>query len=371
MFSDKNILLIATTDNMIWQFLLPHIDYLQKSNNHINCACAKTGFWFNELKEIGLDMYEINFARNPIHPKNLSAYKKLKKLCKNNKYDLVYCQQPVGGVMGRLIAKKFKLPCIYTAHGFHFYKGCPLVNKLIFKPVEKYCAKYTTALVTINEEDYQNAMKFKAKKVYKINGIGVDLKKYKKNENLDAIKFRSELGIEPDDFVITSIGELNKNKNTLRVIEVMSQITNPKIKYLICGQGPLQTEYEKLIEKYNLADRVKLLGFRKDIPDILTITDLYIMPSYREGLSKSMMEAMSYGLPVVASKIRGNVDLIGDNDGGLLFNPNDNAQILDCIMQLFESKELRNKFAKRNIEFIKNYDVNVVVDQLSHIYDEI
>ncbi len=371
MFSGKKIMLVATTDNMIWQFLLPHINYMIKAGNTVDCYCTKTGFWFDDMKEkYGLNVIDIPFTRSPFSIKNIKGYNQLVANEKDKKYDLVYCQQPVGGVMGRLIAKKFKIPCIYTAHGFHFYKGCPLMYKLLFKPVEKYCAKYTTALVTMNEEDYQNAQKFKAKKVYKINGIGVDLSKYKKNEKLDAKAFRAQFGIAPDDFVITSIGELNKNKNTLRLIDVMSQISNPKIKYLICGQGPLKEDYEKAIAKYNLQDRVKMLGFRKDIPDILTITDLYIMPSYREGLPKSMMEAMCYGLPVVASKIRGNMDLIGENEGGILFDPTRNAEIIDSIMQIYEDKALRNKFSKRNAEFIKNYDTSVVIDQLEKIYEE-
>lgn len=365
-------MMLATTDNMIWQFLLPHIKYLQEQGNTVECVCSKTGFWFDELRDkFGLTCHDVSLPRNPLHPSIFKGWKQLKKLQKQEHYDLVYCQQPVGGVMGRMIAKKFKIPCIYTAHGFHFFKGNSKIKNLIFRTIEKHYSKYTNALVTINQEDYNAAQKFKAKKVYKINGIGVDLSKYKVNMALNKSEFKKSLGLNEDDFVITSIGELNENKNTLRLIEVMAQIPESKIKYLICGQGPLKDKYEESIKKYGLENRVKLLGFRTDIPDILTITDLYIMPSYREGLSKSMMEAMCYGLPIVASKIRGNVDLVGENEGGILCNPTNNAEFKDAILKLYNNPDLIKQLSQRNLQEIKNYDINVVINQLEKIYEEI
>ena len=372
MIKNKKIMMLATTDNMIWQFLLPHIKYLQEQGNTVECICSKTGFWFDELRDkFGLTCHDVSLPRNPLHPSIFKGWKQLKKLQKQEHYDLVYCQQPVGGVMGRMIAKKFKIPCIYTAHGFHFFQGNSKIKNLIFRTIEKHYSKYTNALVTINLEDYNAAQKFKAKKVYKINGIGVDLSKYKVNMALNKSEFKKSLGLNEDDFVITSIGELNENKNTLRLIEVMAQIPEPKIKYLICGQGPLKDKYEESIKKYGLENRVKLLGFRTDIPDILTITDLYIMPSYREGLSKSMMEAMCYGLPIVASKIRGNVDLLGNNEGGILCNPTDDATYGEAIKHIYLDKKLEEKMGKRNKEFIKNFDIKVVLTQMEEIYREI
>ena len=181
MFTNKKIMMLSTTDNMIWQFLLPHIKYLQEQGNVVEVVCAKTGFWFDELKEkYNLKVHEMPFERNPLKLSNLKAYKKLKDLHQKEKYDLIYCQQPVGGLMGRLIGKKFKVPVIYTAHGFHFFKGCSLVKKLVYKPVEKWLSKYTNLLITINDEDYESAKKMKAKQVFKINGIGMDFNKYEK-----------------------------------------------------------------------------------------------------------------------------------------------------------------------------------------------
>lgn len=369
--TNKKIMMIATTDNMIWQFLLPHIKYLQEKGNIVECVCAKTGFWFDELKDkYGLTVHEIEFTRSPFSLKNRKGYKKLVELQKKQNYDLVYCQQPVGGLMGRLIAKKFKLPCIYTAHGFHFFKGNNPIKNFVFKTVEKYLAKYTTVLITINEEDYQASLKMKARHKFKINGIGVDLSVYKEDKNIDKQKFREELGLEKNDFVVLSVGELNENKNTFRILECIKNIENNNVKYLVCGQGPLKEKFEEYIKNNNLDKRVKLLGFRKDVAKIYAISDLYIMPSYREGLSKSMMEAMCYGLPVVASKIRGNTDLLGDNEGGILCNPNNTKEFTDAIVNLYNNKDLQKQYSKRNKNFVKNFDLKVVQKQLEEIYLE-
>ncbi len=372
MIKNKKILLICTTDNMIWQFLLPHIKYLQEQDNEVICVCAKTGFWFDELRnKHSLNMKEFNFSRSPFSLKNLKLLKHLKKYCAQEKFDLVYCQQPVGGLMGRLIAKKFKLPCIYTAHGFHFFKGNNKIKNFVFKNVEKYLSKFTKALITINEEDYQNALKFKAQKVYKINGIGIDLDKYKKLENFDIVSFRKSVGCEENDFIVTSIGELNENKNTFRLLEAIKNINLKDVKYLICGQGQLLENYINYIKENNLKEKVKMLGFRKDIPEILTISNLYIMPSFREGLSRSMMEAMSYGLPIIASKIRGNTDLVGENEGGILCDPSNTKEFEDAILNIYNNKELAKKFSERNLQFVKNFDLLIVLNQLQKVYEEL
>ena len=166
-------------------------------------------------------------------------------------------------------------------------------------------------------------------------------------------------------------GELNENKNTLRLIEAVKNVNNDKIKYLICGQGPLEEEYKKKIKEFNLESKVKLLGFRKDIPSILSCVDCFMMPSYREGLSKAMMEAMAYGLPVIASKIRGNIDLVGENEGGILVSPFETEAFSEAIELLSNDKELNERFQKRNLEFIQNFAEEKVLEQINTIVGEI
>ena len=373
MITNKKIMMITTTDNMIWQFMLPHINHLQQLGTDVECVCARTGFWFDELKEKhNLVMHEIDFGRNPLKLKNITGYKKLVKLHKERGFDLVYCQQPVGGMMGRLIGKKFKIPVIYTAHGFHFFKGCPLVNKLIYKNVEKWLSKYTDCLITINEEDYQNALKMKAKQVHKINGIGIDSNKIK-FEEFDKLAFKKELGLNEDDKVILTISEINQNKNYITMLKTIKLLVerDKTIKFVSCGTGIWKEKIHNFAKELGIEENCVFLGYRKDISKILQITDVFFHASFREGLTLSVMEAMSFGVPCVVSNVRGNRDLVVDNKGGFVVEPEDDKTFAEKLELILNNKELHNEFGKFNKEESKKYTVEKVKEQLNTIYEGI
>lgn len=369
MISQKKILIITTTDSMIGQFLLPHIKHLQDNGNIVECACHKTGFWFEDMVKSGIKVHEIPFARNPLKSTNLTAKKQLYKLCEENKYDLIHCHTPVGGVMGRLAGKKFNIPVLYIAHGFHFYEGAPLLNTLVYKNIEKHYSKYTNALVVMNEEDYSAAKKMNAKKVYKINGIGFCNANFKDNSKKEELI--KELGIGKEDKVLLSVGELNVNKNHIEILNALNEIKDKPFKYFICGRGPLNEKYEEFIYDNGLENKVKLLGFRKDINDILNLTDIFIMPSLREGLPMSMMEAMEKGIPVIASNIRGCKDLIIDGVNGLLVDLEEENGFKDAICKLLDNEDLRKEMGENNKVKIKEYYIENVLKQMEPIYDEI
>ena len=367
---NKKVLLLTTTDNMIWQFLIPHARYMQEHGATVECACAKTGFWFDELVKMGFVVHEIPLTRSPFSGKNIKGYKQLKKIVKENGINMIHCHQPVGGVMGRLIAKKFKIPCIYTAHGFHFFKGAPLKNRLIYKTVEKYCSKFTTALVTMNNEDFKNASKMKAKKAYQINGIGLDLNKYKKTEDFDKKAFKAELGVQKDEFVIVTVAEFIKRKNYETMLETIKELGDKKVKFLICGRGQQEQEIKDIIERDNLKDKVTILGYRKDVDKILQVSDCFFLPSFQEGLTLSIIEAMTFGLPVLTSTARGNRDLIVDGVNGFVAEPTDSKTYAEKIILLMEDKNLQKEMAKANKKDCQNYDISVVVEQMEKIYEE-
>lgn len=369
MIKNKKILMLCTTDNMIWQFLLPHINYLKEQGNEIICACAKTGFWFDELKEKhSLNMKEFDFSRSPFSFKNFKLLKQLKKYCKEECFDLVYCQQPVGGLMGRLIAKKFNIPCIYTAHGFHFFKGNSKIKNFVFKTVEKYLSKYTTALITINEEDYQAALKFKAKKVYKINGIGFDLNKYKE-QNKPKEEIRKELGIN-NEFCVLTVAEFIERKNYSTMLKTIAELKNQNIKYLICGSGKDKQQIENRIKELEIENNVILLGYRKDINNIMIASDCYFLASHQEGLTLSIIEALNFGLPVLTSNVRGNKDLIENNKGGFVCEQNDYLGFSNALHSLIKNKELRELMSKENLRNSSKYKIQAVLEQLQKIYEE-
>ncbi len=368
-FENKKIMVLCTTDNMITQFLIPHIRDLQEMGATVECVCARTGKWFGEIESLGIKCHEIAFERNPFKFANLKGYKKLVALQKKENYDIIYCQQPVGGLMGRLLGRKFKKQVYYTAHGFFFYEGCGLKKKLLYRTAEKWLAKYTDVLITINEEDFEAAKKFSAKKVYKISGIGLQLEKFKQLE-FDKEKLKKSLGIKKDEKVIVSVSEMIKRKNYDTMLKAISNLRYEKIKYLICGCGVEENRLKKLAHELNLDDKVLFLGYRKDVPQILGIADVFLHCSHHEGLTVSIMEAMNSSLPVVTSDARGNKDLIDDGKGGFVCKPTDVRAIIEKLKVLLDDGVLRSQFGVYNKLAVKKYSYENVKKELAKIYND-
>lgn len=305
---------------------------------------------------------------------NFIAYKNLMKLLKNGGFEVIHCNTPIGGVIGRVCGKKANIKkVIYTAHGFHFYKGAPFINRTIFKWAEKIMAHYTDAIITMNLEDYEAAKQFKLrneKRVYYIPGVGIDTKAYK-DIQLDRENLRKSIGLESSDTVLISMGDLIKRKNYESSIKAIANCNNPNIHFLICGKGPELEKLKALSRKLNVEQQIHFLGFRKDIKELLQISDIFLFTTYQEGLPRSMMEAMASGLPCIASKIRGNVDLIEDEIGGFLREPNDIKKISECINILVDNAELRNRMSISNLEAIRQFDIEYVKKRVGKIYIDI
>ena len=298
------------------------------------------------------------------------SLKELIEIMNVNNYSLMHCHSPIGGAIGRLAARSARkkgTKVIYTAHGFHFFKGAPLVNWLAYYPAERWLAKYTDVLITINTEDYEIAKKFKVNRIEYVPGVGIDTDKFK-NIEVNRTEKRESLGVSEDDFMIISVGELNKNKNHQVIIRAIAKLRNEKIKYVLCGQGPLETELRELAKELDVENQVKFLGFRKDVPDLMKVADLFAFPSYREGLSLSLMEAMASGLPVVCSEIRGNTDLIEDGKGGYLVEPSDVEGFAKYIKELIEDSRLKSEFGDFNHKKIENYSIENVMKEVENIY---
>lgn len=367
----KKVLFVATVvKKHINYFHIPTLKLFKESGWETS-VCARNDFEIKEECKIPYcdKYYDVLFERNPFKIINISCFLKLKKLIEKEKYDIVYCHTPVGGAIARLAsikARKKGTKVIYMAHGFHFFAGAPKINWLIYYPIEKCLSRYTDLLITINQEDYQRALKFKAKKVEYVPGVGIDLDKFYFDEGIRKKK-REELLISDDDFAMLSVGELTKRKNHLMVIEAMHKINNTNLHYYICGSGPLKEKIESLVKQYNLEKNVHLLGFRKDIYDICNACDLFVFPSLQEGLPVALMEAMACRMPVVCTRIRGNCNLIDEEKGGYLteISSSDLAdKILNCL-----NKSNLPQMGKYNQEVIKQYKIDKILKMMKKIFE--
>lgn len=368
----KKVLFVATVVKLhIMVFHIPYLEWFKKNGYEVHVAARNDYDNKDECIIPFCDRFhDLPFERSPIRKNNLQVYKDLKNIIDTEQYEIIHCHTPMGGAIGRLAARSARkkgTKVIYTAHGFHFFKGAPLVNWLAYYPAERWLARYTDVLITINTEDYEIAKKFKVNRIEYVPGVGIDTDKFK-NIEVNRTEKRESLGVSEDDFMIISVGELNKNKNHQVIIRAIAKLRNEKIKYVLCGQGPLETELRELAKELDVENQVKFLGFRKDVPDLMKVADLFAFPSYREGLSLSLMEAMASGLPVVCSEIRGNTDLIEDGKGGYLVEPSDVEGFAKYIKELIEDSRLRSEFGDFNHKKIENYSIENVMKEVENIY---
>ena len=325
--------------------------------------------------------YNIPFARNPLHPSNVRAYRKLKNVIDKGNYDIIHCHTPVGGMLGRFAARhtrKRGTKVIYTAHGFHFFKGAPLLNWLVYYPAERWMAHYTDDLITINKEDYNRVQNFKAKRVHYVPGVGIDLEKFVPPRDFterqrEKDEKRRELMLKPEDFVVLSVGELIKRKNHEVVIRAIAQIkreseeTYNRIQYLICGRGVLEQKLKQLAHDLDVEEHVHFLGYRSDICQICHASDLFVFMSFQEGLPVALMEAMACGLPVACSNIRGNQDLVNDGENGVLVDNTPNA-VTSYICNFVDEDEVLQDDVKVRLEKMQMFDLTSVKEKMSQIY---
>ena len=377
--SKKKALLVTTVSGFVPQFEMNNVKILQGMGYEIHYATNYNMPVYSDnnerLQNTDIKKYQVDFVRSPFRIlKNIRAYKQLKKIMKCEKYELVHCHTPMGGVLGRLAAKSANSPyVIYTAHGFHFYKGAPLMNWLLFYPIERWLAKITDILITINQEDYNLANRFRIRKkngIKLIPGVGVDTEQKKVQAKKD---FKNSLGLKENDYVITSVGELSKRKNHQVAIKAMAKVVKkrPDIVYIICGTGRVSKKLEKLIEKFDLKGNVKLLGYRTDVDEILSISNCLLFPSRQEGLPVAVLEAMSSSLPVICSDIRGNRDLIKDGQGGYVIKHQSITEYADSIIRLCYDYEKAKSFGRYNKAEVKKYDIKIIERLMVEIYSSV
>ena len=284
---------------------------------------------------------------------------------------MIHCHTPVGGIITRLAAassrKKNGTKVIYTAHGFHFFKGAPLINWLIYFTAEKFCSYFTDTIITINKEDFANAEnKLNAKKVCYVPGVGVDTSLFSGTRGKREVLL-NEISADKDSIILLSIGELSDRKNHSVSIKALSQIDNSNLHLVIAGTGEKREEFLSLAKDLGVDGRVHLLGFRTDVAELLKSADIFLFPSIQEGLPVALMEAMSCALPVICSEIRGNTDLI-DDTCGVLCDATDVDVFTAAIKKLVNNESLRKSMAEKAFKESKKYDISIIENYMKDIY---
>lgn len=381
----KRILILTSVASMILQFNMAIIRLLKDKGYEVEVACnfiagstctkEYIDLLKKELADMDVSFYQIDFNRNPFClNKTLKAYKQVKDLFKKNHYDVMHCHSPIGGMIGRLVARKYRktgTTVIYTAHGFHFYKGAPKLNWMVYYPIEKFCSRFTDKLITINHEDFNLAKtKFHAKEVHYVPGVGIDLSRFE-NVQADRAAKRREIGVPEDAFLILSVGELNENKNHQVIIRSIAELKDINdVHYAIVGIGENKDFLSNLAQELGVSERLHLLGYRKDIAELNHISDAFCFPSYREGLGLGAIEAMACGSPIITSNVHGINDYSIDGVTGYKRSPNDFAGFADAILKLYGDRNMCVQFGEYNKALAGKYDVNVILKiMMEKIYE--
>ena len=308
--------------------------------------------------------HHIDFSRSPLSTDNIKSYRQLKKIVENGKYDIVHCHTPNAAVITRLVCRKYRkkagLKVFYTAHGFHFYKGAPKLNWMVFYPIEKFCSRFTDKLITINKEDYELAKnRFHAREVCYVPGVGIDFSRFE-DIQVDRKAKRREIGVPEDSLLLLSVGELNSNKNHQIIVKALAKLNNPNVHYAIAGMGPEHDNLLALGRSLGVSNRIHLLGYRHDIPELNYSADIFCFPSLREGLGLSSIEAMTCGLPLITSNVHGINDYSTEGVTGYKCAPADSDGFAKAIQTLSEDPELRKRMGQNNRMLAKKYEINAI-----------
>lgn len=369
----NKILFVATIHKHFRAFHLPYIDYLQKQGYEVHVAANDGVTRVDEANK----QFDILINRNPFSFDNVKAVRELRAIIDREDYCLIHCHTAMGSVVARLAAKGFRkkgLKVLYTAHGFHFYKGSSIKNWLLFYPMEKYLSAYTDGIITINQEDYKllRDKKFKNKLSFLTSGVGINTGRL---DGVDATvsELRTKNNYKNSDFLLLYIAEFIERKNHEFFVNNALALKKemPNLKILFAGRGKNLEIFKQLVKDRHISDFVHVLGFRTDMGELIKMIDVGVSASSQEGLPMNVAEQLYMGKPVIATKIRGHIDLIDHGENGFLYNFGNYNEFKDYLIKLYNDRGLYQRMSKSAHAKSQNYLLNHCIIEMSAIYKKL
>jgi glycosyltransferase involved in cell wall biosynthesis len=367
------LLIVTTVPITLRSFLLPFVKHFKSLGWQVDgmaqgltadpeCVAACDRVW------------DIQWSRNVLDPRNLfSGVSRVKEVVAQENYDLVHVHTPIAAFVTRYALKNFpNTKVIYTAHGFHFYRGGSTIKNAIFLGLEKLAGAWTDYLIIINQEDEAAAKQYRflpSERIYYTRGIGVDTNYYTSRQvaESEVLKIRQELNLSDSDSLLLAIAEFTPRKRHRDLLNALAKLSKPQIHLALAGEGPLKAEMEQLAIQLGIASQVHFLGFRTDIPTLIQSADAVLLVSQQEGLPRSVMEAMCLSTPVIGSNIRGTRDLLEDGCG-ILVDLGDTEAIAQAMAQVVTDPQSLAVMAQKAQAKMKHYDIQQIIEQYTEIY---
>lgn len=369
------LLISASIPEMIEVFLLPYAQHMRSlgwrvdalANGATSSALCREHFDFT---------YDIDWSRSPLDLRNLLVLpKEIRELVQRNSYDIVHVHTPVAGFVVRFALRKLRDPkVVYTAHGFHFHKTGNRLRNSVFRTAERIAGRWTDELIVINQEDYDAAVHeyfVPAGHLHHMPGIGINLNRF----HFDPLspqqvqERRSALGLPQEVPLVLMVAEFIPRKRHEDAINAFSAVWS-SAHLLLVGKGPLEDDIRQQVTSLGMENRVHFLGYRDDIPELMAISQLLLLPSLQEGLPMSVMEAMSMGVPVIGSDIRGTRDLLADG-AGVLVPVRSPAALAHAMNALLADTDHRDLLRSKSQKRVKRYGLQPILQAHEHLYQRL
>ena len=377
------ILQVCAVGMSVDKLLSPLLKSIKDEGFELHIACADDGN-IEKLRERGYIVHNIHFERKISFVSNLKSIRQLYRLMKLNKYDIVHTHTPVASILARIAAKLAGIKnIIYTAHGYYFHEGMNKKQYNFYYQVEKQFARYATDYLLLqSKEDYQLSINKNFKKSNRIIHLGNGVEIYNKFnpfiiEKEKSKELKKEFNIETTDIVYTFIGRFVREKGIYDLVEAFEMLAKqkPNVKLMLIG-GLLESERDQEIKealhKWKLNKNIILPGFRSDIPILLDISDVFILPSYREGLPRSIIEAMAMAKPIIATNIRGCREQVINDYNGYLFEPGDIKSLMSKMLDMNVHDDKRIKMGIESRQIVEQYyDENKVLQKQIELYKKL
>jgi glycosyltransferase involved in cell wall biosynthesis len=372
------LLVVSTVAETLEGFFLPHADHFRSRGWIVDAAAHGAASNPGCLRAYDR-AFDVPWSRDPRDVlRQLRGTVGIRRVLRAGSFVIVHVHTPVASLLTRLavatLGRRIRPKVVYTAHGFHFHAQGSVAGNFLYRALERLAGIWTDRLVVTNEEDRRTArsrsiarpgsMRF-------IPGVGVDLDVYRPTEDTGLrARVRDQLGIPPDAPVLLVVAELNREKRHRDVISALALMDHRTAHLVLAGAGPLEADLRLLGRQLSLTQRMHLLGYRADVPSLMNAADVLVLPSSREGLSRSVIEAQAVGLPVLGADVRGIRDLL-DQDRGVLYPVGDVDQLAGALDRLIRDPDQARRRAASARAAIGRYELGTIIRAHEELYEDL